>query len=91
MATPEELKQRRAARRWAGVDPARSAQMSLVRGKNTTPELVVRRLLHGHTHRPAVHSLEIDGEPAERIVLGAWHDEGYVLHWNEDGYRVELI
>jgi len=51
----------------------------------------VRRLLHGHTHRPAVHALEIDGEPAERIVLGAWHEHGYVLHWDEDGYRVELI
>jgi UDP-2,3-diacylglucosamine hydrolase len=51
----------------------------------------VRRLLHGHTHRPAVHSLEIDGAPAERIVLGAWHEQGYVLHWDEDGHRVELI
>ena len=51
----------------------------------------VRRLLHGHTHRPAVHALRIDGEPAERIVLGAWHEHGYVLHWNEEGYRVELI
>src|SRR5690606_24906493 len=30
----------------------------------------VQRLLHGHTHRPAVHSLTVDGRPAERIVLG---------------------
>jgi DNA mismatch endonuclease (patch repair protein) len=30
-----------------GVDPARSAQMALIRGKNTKPELRVRRALHG--------------------------------------------
>jgi UDP-2,3-diacylglucosamine hydrolase len=49
----------------------------------------VRRLLHGHTHRPAVHALTIGGEPAERIVLGAWHEEAYVLVWDDAGYRVE--
>ena len=59
--------------------------------EETMREFGVRRLLHGHTHRPAVHTLEIDGEPAERIVLGAWHEQGYVLHWDENGYRVELI
>ena len=31
----------------------------------------VRRMIHGHTHRPGVHDLEVDGEPAQRIVLGA--------------------
>lgn len=51
----------------------------------------VHRLLHGHTHRPAVHALTVDGKPAERIVLGAWHEHGYVLHWDENGYRVELL
>ncbi len=59
--------------------------------EKTMREFGVRRLLHGHTHRPGVHALEIDGEPAERIVLGAWHEHGYVLHWDENGYRVELI
>lgn len=32
----------------------------------------VRTLIHGHTHRPAVHSLDVDGQPATRIVLGDW-------------------
>ena len=31
-----------------------------------------RRLLHGHTHRPARHPLQVDGQSAERIVLGDW-------------------
>ncbi len=32
----------------------------------------LRLLIHGHTHRPAVHRLLIDGEPAERWVLPDW-------------------
>jgi UDP-2,3-diacylglucosamine hydrolase len=32
----------------------------------------VRRLIHGHTHRPAVHELDIDGKAATRFVLGDW-------------------
>lgn len=30
------------------------------------------RLIHGHTHRPAQHSLELDGQPALRFVLADW-------------------
>ncbi|MFC5525185.1 UDP-2,3-diacylglucosamine diphosphatase [Rhodanobacter ginsengisoli] len=39
----------------------------------------VKRLVHGHTHRPAVHTFELDGHPAERIVLGDWYEQGSVL------------
>lgn len=42
----------------------------------------VRTLIHGHTHRPAVHRLEIDGAPVRRIVLGDWHRAGSVLDWS---------
>ena len=48
----------------------------------------VTRLVHGHTHRPAVHRFELDGEPAERIVLGDWYEHGSVLRVDRDG--VEL-
>jgi UDP-2,3-diacylglucosamine hydrolase len=41
----------------------------------------VRRLIHGHTHRPATHRLTIDGQPAERIVLGDWYEQRSVLTW----------
>ena len=34
-----------------------------------------RRLIHGHTHRPAEHHFTLDGEPARRYVLGEWHAE----------------
>ena len=33
-------------------------------------------MIHGHTHRPAVHDLRIDGETHFRGVLGAWHSQG---------------
>jgi UDP-2,3-diacylglucosamine hydrolase len=35
----------------------------------------VKRMIHGHTHRPARHALELDGLPAERIVLGDWYTQ----------------
>lgn len=51
----------------------------------------VTTLIHGHTHRPAVHPLEIDGCPAQRIVLGDWDKDGWVLEvdGDGDGYRLE--
>ena len=36
----------------------------------------VRRLIHGHTHRPALHRFWLDAQPAERIVLGDWYEQG---------------
>lgn len=35
-------------------------------------EYGVSTLIHGHTHRPAIHPLEIKGKESERIVLGDW-------------------
>jgi UDP-2,3-diacylglucosamine hydrolase len=45
-------------------------------------------LLHGHTHRPAIHSLAVDGRPCRRIVLGDWHSQGSVLRWDAAGYEL---
>lgn len=50
------------------------------------------RLIHGHTHRPAVHDLEVNASPAQRFVLAAWSkDAGQILCWNDAGYRIEVI
>jgi len=35
----------------------------------------VFHLIHGHTHRPAVHRLTINGRTAYRRVVGDWRDE----------------
>ncbi|HVC28061.1 MAG TPA: UDP-2,3-diacylglucosamine diphosphatase [Gammaproteobacteria bacterium] len=39
----------------------------------------VDRLIHGHTHRPATHKLQSDGEHKIRIVLGDWYHQGSIL------------
>ncbi|NII11799.1 UDP-2,3-diacylglucosamine diphosphatase [Oleiagrimonas sp. C23AA] len=39
----------------------------------------VTRLIHGHTHRPGMHDFTLDGQAAQRIVLGDWYDHGSVL------------
>jgi UDP-2,3-diacylglucosamine hydrolase len=36
----------------------------------------VRRLIHGHTHRPGRHAVEVDGERCERWVLPDWYGRG---------------
>ena len=45
-------------------------------------------MVHGHTHRPAVHEIELETGPATRIVLGDWYDQGTVLAWDEGGCRL---
>jgi len=42
-------------------------------------------MVHGHTHRPAVHDFVVDGQPARRIVLGDWYDQGSVIRWDKNG------
>lgn len=47
-------------------------------------------MIHGHTHRPAVHTLDI-GRAATRIVLGDWYEQGSVLRWNPTGYELSSL
>ncbi len=47
----------------------------------------VQHLIHGHTHRPAVHEFKLDDKDATRTVLAAWHDHGSALICREDGSR----
>jgi UDP-2,3-diacylglucosamine hydrolase len=49
------------------------------------------RLIHGHTHRPGVHDLVIDGQPAQRIVLGDWYAQGSVLECTPDGCELQVL
>lgn len=49
----------------------------------------VQRMIHGHTHRPARHSLTINEKPCERIVLGDWHDSFWFVSVDET--KLELI
>jgi len=49
----------------------------------------VHYMVHGHTHRPAIHTHHVDDTTNIRFVLGAWHNEGSVLRFYPDG-RYEL-
>ena len=42
-------------------------------------------LVHGHTHQPAIHSVPEVSSSAQRAVLGAWHHEGWMIEWSEQG------
>ena len=48
-------------------------------------------IIHGHTHRPAVHEMQIDGHEAVRIVLGDWYEQGSVLRWNQRGFELAKL
>ncbi|MEI2781786.1 MAG: UDP-2,3-diacylglucosamine diphosphatase [Candidatus Competibacter sp.] len=51
----------------------------------------IRRMIHGHTHRPAIHEWMLDGQPARRAVLGDWYDRGSVLRCDVTGWRLEPL
>ncbi|MBS7690152.1 UDP-2,3-diacylglucosamine diphosphatase [Pseudomonas lalucatii] len=48
----------------------------------------VRTLIHGHTHRPAEHALQVAGQPARRIVLGDWDKQGWALQIDGQGWTL---
>lgn len=45
------------------------------------PEL----LIHGHTHRPALHQFTVDGHASRRWVLGDWYEQGSCLRCDMHG------
>lgn len=54
--------------------------------EDTLQRYGARRLIHGHTHRPAVHDFVLDNQDVQRIVLGDWHpDHAIVLRFDEEG------
>ncbi len=51
----------------------------------------VRRIIHGHTHRPGIHDTSVDGIPAQRIVLGAWYEQGSYLVYENGQYELREL
>jgi len=51
----------------------------------------VDTMLHGHTHRPGIHRFTVDGEPASRIVLGDWYEQGSVVRWDKNGPTLSVL
>ena len=51
----------------------------------------VLRMIHGHTHRPATHGLQIKGRDVQRIVLGDWYTQGSVLRVQPGSYALASL
>jgi len=48
----------------------------------------VRLLIHGHTHRMAIHEFQLAGETVHRIVLGDWYQKGNYLVHDQTQFRL---
>ena len=63
--------------------------------QNTVEETManqnISQLIHGHTHRPAIHDFTINDKNMKRIVLGDWYEQGSVLACDENGCKLESI
>ena len=64
----------------------RSERMALIRGKNTRPELIVRRLVHGMGFRYRLHLRSLPGRPdlVFRPLRKAIFVHGCFWHRHED-------
>ena len=51
----------------------------------------VATLIHGHTHRPAVHSLHAADRDCRRIVLGDWYEQGSVLRVSPGRHDLQAL
>ena len=51
----------------------------------------VSTLIHGHTHRQAIHDVNLDGHIGKRIVLGDWYEQDCVLVFDDNGFRFERV
>jgi len=84
----------------------RAREESKARGESMTDEIMdvnqdaviailhehkVDTLLHGHTHRPAIHKFDLGDREATRIVLGDWYEQGSVVRWDANGPRLESL
>ena len=48
----------------------------------------IRHMIHGHTHRPAIHD---EAEGCTRIVLGDWYTQGSVLRVDAGGFDLASL
>jgi len=97
LALPLFIRRRVAAKMRAGSKAANSSKSLEIMDVN--PQAVidalekhrVQWLIHGHTHRPAVHELTANNAPAFRAVLGAWHSEGSMVRVEQEKITLEYF
>ncbi|MDX1606830.1 MAG: UDP-2,3-diacylglucosamine diphosphatase [Candidatus Competibacterales bacterium] len=93
------LEQRRAMASQLREDSRRATRLKPEDITDVNPQAVtaalrthgVRHMIHGHTHRPAVHRLTVDGDEARRYVLGDWYEQGSVLAAGPGEWRLQAL
>ncbi|MGL6259946.1 UDP-2,3-diacylglucosamine diphosphatase [Vibrio sp. WXL210] len=56
----------------------------------------VTLMIHGHTHRPAIHRFELGDKQARRVVIGDWGELGYILRIDQqtlslDSFNIDNV
>jgi UDP-2,3-diacylglucosamine hydrolase len=74
----------------------KESQESIMDVNQTSVQLLmsqygVGRLIHGHTHRPAIHSFMANSTLRQRIVLGDWYTQGSMLQVTADGVSLKVF
>jgi UDP-2,3-diacylglucosamine hydrolase len=97
LALPLDVRERLADRARAGSRAHTSRTVPYVMDVNAAAVEAAFRatgvsaIVHGHTHRPAVHELTVDGRAVRRIVLGAWYEEGSYLVNDGAGFELRTL
>jgi UDP-2,3-diacylglucosamine hydrolase len=76
---------RRRSRNTKALKPESIMDVAAATVEQTFRDHGAARMIHGHTHRPAVHAHDVDGTLRERIVLADWEEEGRYLEAGERG------
>lgn len=70
---------RHKSKQYTGATDLRIQDVNAAAVEKIMSQHKVQHLIHGHTHRPAIHKIMVDNKNAQRIVLPAWHDSGHLL------------
>jgi UDP-2,3-diacylglucosamine hydrolase len=81
---------REASKAYVSTTPDHIMDVTQAEVERVMKKYAVQHLIHGHTHRKAVHAFQLNDQPATRTVLGAWHHQGSVFVCRSNGER-ELV
>jgi UDP-2,3-diacylglucosamine hydrolase len=82
---------RRKSRNTKALKPESIMDVSIATVEQTFRDHDAARMIHGHTHRPAVHVHDVDGTKRERIVLADWELDGRYLEVSAAGTVTRTI
>jgi UDP-2,3-diacylglucosamine hydrolase len=96
MSIPERIKKAAEIRQMSGEAKAVKSSDIMDVNQQAVEAMMrkhsVQRLIHGHTHRPDIHRFQLNGQPAERIVLAEWKASGSsTLHIDAEAGQTQTI